>query len=60
IPGKEEFHDSIRYFRTQLEVRGVDVRLNTRASVSDLVDGGFDQVILATGVTPRIPEIDGV
>ncbi|WP_315150229.1 NADPH-dependent 2,4-dienoyl-CoA reductase [Corynebacterium variabile] len=60
IPGKEEFHDSIRYFRTQLEVRGVEVRLNTRASVSDLVDGGFDQVILATGVTPRIPEIDGV
>ena len=60
IPGKEEFHASIRYFRTQLEVRGVDVRLNTRASVSDLVDGGFDQVILATGVTPRIPEIDGV
>ncbi|WP_313514060.1 NADPH-dependent 2,4-dienoyl-CoA reductase [Corynebacterium variabile] len=60
IPGKEEFHDSIRYFRTQLEVRGVDVRLNTRASVSDLVDDGFDQVILATGVTPRIPEIDGV
>ncbi|MFR4189591.1 MAG: FAD-dependent oxidoreductase, partial [Corynebacterium variabile] len=60
IPGKEEFHDSIRYFRTQLEVRGVDVRLNTRASVSDLVDGGFDQVILATGVTPRIPEVDGV
>lgn len=60
IPGKEEFHESIRYFRTQLQVRGVDVRLNTRASVDDLVDGGYDHVILATGVTPRIPQIDGV
>jgi 2,4-dienoyl-CoA reductase (NADPH2) len=60
IPGKEEFHDSIRYFRTQLAVRGVDVRLNTRASAEDLVAGGFDDVILATGVTPRIPQIDGI
>lgn len=60
IPGKEEFHESIRYFRTQLAVRGVDVRLNTRASVADLVDGGFNHVILATGVTPRIPAIEGV
>ncbi|MDN6438800.1 MAG: NADPH-dependent 2,4-dienoyl-CoA reductase [Corynebacterium nuruki] len=60
IPGKEEFHESIRYFRTQLQVRGVDVRLNTRATVDDLVDGGYDHVILATGVTPRIPQIDGV
>ncbi|AGP31075.1 NADPH-dependent 2,4-dienoyl-CoA reductase [Corynebacterium terpenotabidum] len=58
IPGKEEFHESIRYFRTQLAVKGVDVRLNTRASVEDLKE--FDHVILATGVTPRVPAIDGV
>lgn len=60
IPGKEEFHESIRYFRTQLDVRGVDVRLSTRATVDDLVKEGFDHVILATGVTPRVPRIDGV
>lgn len=60
IPGKEEFQESIRYFRTQLTVHGVDVRLNTRASIADLRGEGFDHVILASGVTPRIPQIEGV
>ncbi|MGO1948619.1 MAG: FAD-dependent oxidoreductase, partial [Mycobacteriaceae bacterium] len=60
IPGKEEFHETIRYFSTQLERRGVDVRLNTRASVEDLVAEGFDHVVLSSGVTPRVPSIEGV
>lgn len=58
IPGKEEFAESLRYFQRQIEVTGVDLRLNTRVSAEDLKD--FDEVIIATGVTPRIPEIDGV
>ena len=60
IPGKEEFHETLRYFRVMLDKHGVDVRLNTRVSAGDLKAGGFDEVILATGVKPRIPEIEGI
>nr|WP_304441326.1 NADPH-dependent 2,4-dienoyl-CoA reductase [Corynebacterium sp. CNJ-954] len=60
IPGKEEFHETIRYFSTQLDKLGVTVHLNTRASVTDLVDGGFDHVIISSGVAPRVPAIEGV
>ena len=58
IPGKEEFSETIRYYRRMLEVHGVDVRLNTRADVDAL--SGFDEVVLATGVTPRVPDIPGI
>ncbi len=60
IPGKEEFDETIRYFRKQLDLTGVAVRLNTRAEAETLADEGFDEVVLATGVSPRTPEIDGV
>jgi 2,4-dienoyl-CoA reductase (NADPH2) len=60
IPGKEEFHETLRYYQVMLDKHGVDVRLNTRVSVEDLKAGGFDEVILATGVEPRIPEIEGI
>ncbi|TJY64634.1 NADPH-dependent 2,4-dienoyl-CoA reductase [Arthrobacter sp. CAU 1506] len=60
IPGKEEFHETIRYFDRQLELLGVDVRLKTRVAAAELAEGGFDEIILATGVVPRIPELDGV
>ncbi len=59
IPGKEEFHESLRYFRQQLVHTGVTLRLNTRATAAQLVAGGFDEVILATGVVPRDPRIPG-
>ncbi|OEJ34610.1 NADPH-dependent 2,4-dienoyl-CoA reductase [Streptomyces subrutilus] len=58
IPGKEEFEETIRYYGTQLVDSGVDVRLNTRADVETLQ--GYDEVVVATGVTPRTPAIDGV
>jgi 2,4-dienoyl-CoA reductase (NADPH2) len=57
IPGKEEFHESLRYFAHRIEDTGVDLRLNTRASAESL--RGFDGVILATGVTPRSLAITG-
>lgn len=60
IPGKEEFHETIRYFSTQLDKLGVTVHLNTHASASDLADGGFDHVIISSGVIPRVPAIEGV
>ncbi len=58
IPGKEEFHETLRYFGKRLALTGVEVRLGTRAAVEDLRD--FDVVVLATGVVPRVPEIPGI
>lgn len=58
VPGKEEFDETLRYFRVQLDKHGVDVRLRTPVAVDDLT--GFDEVVVATGVTPRTPEISGV
>jgi len=58
IPGKEEFHETIRYYRRQLELYGVELRLGVEADVETLK--GFQAVVLATGVTPRTPTIDGI
>ncbi|MDX9842988.1 MAG: NADPH-dependent 2,4-dienoyl-CoA reductase [Aquabacterium sp.] len=60
IPGKEEFYETLRYYRNELKASGVNARFNTRVSVDDLVKGGFDEIILATGVSPRTPAIEGV
>jgi 2,4-dienoyl-CoA reductase (NADPH2) len=60
VPGKEEFYETLRYFGRQIELTGVNLRLNTRASAQDLAAAGFKQVVLATGVTPRTPEIEGI
>lgn len=60
IPGKEEFTETLRYYARQLELRGVDLRLNTRVTAQQLIDGTFDDIVLATGVVPRIPSIPGV
>ncbi|MFN3305005.1 MAG: FAD-dependent oxidoreductase, partial [Roseateles sp.] len=57
IPGKEEFSETLRYFRRRLEITGVDLRLNTRVAADDLK--GFDEVLLATGVSARDPRIAG-
>ncbi len=58
IPGKEEFYETLRYFRVRLERLGVELKLNTRVDAAALK--GFDEVIVATGVTPRHPAIPGV
>jgi 2,4-dienoyl-CoA reductase (NADPH2) len=58
IPGKEEFNETIRYYNTMLDKFEVDVRLGVRAGVDDLT--GFDDVVLASGVTPRLPAIPGI
>ncbi|WP_372874293.1 FAD-dependent oxidoreductase [Pseudomonas sp.] len=60
VPGKEEFFETLRYFKRKLQTTGVDLHLNTRVSVSELAKGGFDEVILATGIAPRTPAISGV
>ncbi len=58
IPGKEEFYAALKYYRRQLDIKGVELRLETEADVEQLKD--FNEVILATGVTPREPEIEGI
>ncbi|MFI0116852.1 oxidoreductase [Streptomyces globisporus] len=57
VPGKEEFDETLRYFRTRLAELDVDVRLSTRADTGTL--DGFDEIVLATGVEPRTPAIPG-
>lgn len=60
IPGKEEFRETLRYYNRMIQIRGVDLRLNTRISAADLVAGQFDHVVVATGIEPRIPTIEGI
>ncbi|WP_339411996.1 NADPH-dependent 2,4-dienoyl-CoA reductase [Pseudomonas sp. EA_35y_Pfl2_R5] len=60
VPGKEEFFETLRYFKRKLETTGVDLRLNTRVSADDLAKGGYDEIILATGIAPRTPVIPGI
>ena len=60
IPGKEEFYETLRYFGEQLQQTGVSVKLGQRVDADTLVKEGFKQVVLATGITPRLPEIDGI
>ncbi|HKX59488.1 MAG TPA: NADPH-dependent 2,4-dienoyl-CoA reductase [Steroidobacteraceae bacterium] len=60
IPGKEEFHETLRYYRRELELAGVELRLGQIAAVADLVDGAFEEIVLATGVLPRVPAIPGL
>ena len=58
IPGKEEFYETIRYFNRQIELTGVDLKLNTKATLENL-KGKFDHVILASGIQPRVINLEG-
>ncbi len=60
IPGKEEFTETLRYFARQLELLGVTITLNRRISADELNQTNFDEVILATGIKPRVPHIEGI
>ncbi|ALX12327.1 NADPH-dependent 2,4-dienoyl-CoA reductase [Burkholderia cepacia JBK9] len=59
VPGKEEFNETLRYFRRQIELRGITLHVNTRATAEMLLQGAFDEVVIATGIVPRTPPIDG-
>ena len=59
IPGKEEFHEMLRYFTRQIELKKVNVHLNTRVTADELIAEAYDGVIVATGVVPRDPKIEG-
>ena len=59
VPGKQEFDETLRYFRRQIDLTGVTLRLGCEATVTLLAAGGFDRVVLAAGVRPRPVDIDG-
>ncbi len=59
IPGKEEFYEALRYFKNHVQSTGVHLHLNREVDVQDLLAEQFDDVIIATGVTPRDPKIPG-
>ena len=59
IPGKEEFYETLRYFENKIQQTGVNLRLNEGVDVTALVSAGYDEVVLATGITPRKLTIDG-
>ena len=60
IPGKEEFAETIRYFQRQLDLSDVKLHLGHKVEPDDLAEAGFEEVVVATGVTPRVPSIPGV
>jgi 2,4-dienoyl-CoA reductase (NADPH2) len=60
IPGKEEFYETLRYFNKQIELHNVGVKLNTKVSTDDLIKSDFDEIIIATGITPRELKIEGI
>jgi 2,4-dienoyl-CoA reductase (NADPH2) len=60
IPGKEEFAETLRYFGRRVESTGVTLRLNQRVTREQLLQQGFDDVIVATGIVPRTPAIPGI
>jgi 2,4-dienoyl-CoA reductase (NADPH2) len=60
VPGKEEFRETLRYFRRRLDITGVEVVLNRKVTREELLQLGFDDVVVATGIVPRTPRIEGV
>ena len=60
IPGKEEFLETIRYYKKMIDVHNITLNLNTWVTAQDLKDAGFDEIVISTGVAPRIPNMPGI
>jgi 2,4-dienoyl-CoA reductase (NADPH2) len=60
IPGKEEFIETIRYYKKMIEVHNIDLKLNTFVTAEALKAQGFDEVVVSTGVEPRVPNMPGI
>ncbi|MFK7749379.1 MAG: FAD-dependent oxidoreductase [Kordia sp.] len=60
IPGKEEFYETVRYFNKQIELHNVELQLGKRVTADELSQRSFEEIILATGIKPRVPKIEGI
>ncbi|MBC7214648.1 MAG: FAD-dependent oxidoreductase [Burkholderiaceae bacterium] len=60
VPGKNEFDELLRYFAHSIERHGIALRLQSRADAATLAAGGYERIIVATGVRPRVPQIPGI
>ena len=60
IPGKEEFSETLRYFQRQISLLNVELKLNTRVTNEMLNNSDFDEILVATGIKPRTPPIEGI
>ena len=60
IPGKEEFFEQIRYYQAMIKKYNIDLKLNHTVTAEELQASEYDDVVIATGVAPRIPKIEGV
>jgi 2,4-dienoyl-CoA reductase (NADPH2) len=60
VPGKEEFSETLRYFGRMIDKLGITLRLHTRADADMLIAAGHDEVIVATGIRPRVPDLPGI
>jgi 2,4-dienoyl-CoA reductase (NADPH2) len=60
IPGKEEFYETLRYYQTKIEKYGISLKLGHEVTSDELVAEKFDEIVIATGITPRTPKIDGI
>jgi 2,4-dienoyl-CoA reductase (NADPH2) len=60
IPGKEEFQETLRYYGRMIELLDIDLQLNTRVATQQLRDGDFDHIVIATGIKPRVPKLQGI
>lgn len=60
IPGKEEFYETLRYFQAYIDRLSISLHLGQKIEANDLKQGDFDEIILATGVYPRTPPLEGI
>jgi 2,4-dienoyl-CoA reductase (NADPH2) len=61
IPGKEEFYETLRYFKRQIELQpNIELVLNHTATYEELSQAGYDDIVIATGVTPRQLQFEGI
>lgn len=60
IPGKEEFHETLRYFKNKISQLQISLKLNHKVSAQELIAEKYDEIILATGIKPRTPSIEGI
>jgi 2,4-dienoyl-CoA reductase (NADPH2) len=60
VPGKEEFYETLRYYARMIEILQIELHLHTRVDAAQLKAGNFDEIVIATGIKPRVPDVEGI